>query len=571
MRAHQSKESEAANGRMKRQPQGVQHSPSTMRRGWLPLGLVAAVALVFAPALWSEFVLWDDDLNITDNLHYRGFTPAHLRWMFTTLHGGHYQPLTWLTFAADYALWGLNPTGYHLMNITLHAANTVLVYLLVRSLVARGWARGAVPDLRIAAAAGALFFGLHPLRVESVAWATERRDVLSACFYLLAVLSYLQTQDVAVEQQCRRRWYALSVGSFMLSVLAKAWGITFPFVLLALDIYPLRRLRRLWPLPAALLWEKLPFAVLGVATATAAWVAQSQQEGLRTLAQHGLAARLAQAAYGLSFYLWKTLFPVRLSPLYLLEPVLNPLAPHYVLATVFIVALTAMLIRFRHRWPWALAAWAVYVLIVSPVLGLLQVGPQLVADRYTYLSCLPAAVLVAAAVQRWAVQRTSTLLGVWLILALFGAQTARQCGVWHDSLTLWEHVVRLDPANYYAYTNLGRAEEDLHRDMVAAEADYTTAIQLNPNHATAYFNRGRAREVRGDLAGAIADYTAALRADPRNIKACYNRGWVRQQQGDLPGAAADYARALALAPPGWEGRDRIERSVAAVHAAGAQP
>src|SRR5262249_9062048 len=130
----------------------------------LPLGLVAVVVAVFAPVLWNDFVLWDDDLNITGNAHYRGFTLPHLQWMFTTLHGGHYQPLTWLSFAVDHALWGLNPTGYHLTNVALHAINTVLVFLLVRSLLVCASRPVAVPDLNVAAAAGALFFAIHPLR-----------------------------------------------------------------------------------------------------------------------------------------------------------------------------------------------------------------------------------------------------------------------------------------------------------------------------------------------------------------------------------------------------------------------
>ena len=547
-------------------------------KSWLPILLIVAVGFAFAPALRSAFVLWDDDLNITDNTAFRGFTGTHLRWMFSTLHGGHYQPLNWLTFALDHALWGLDATGYHLTNVLLHAVNTVLVYLLVQALLARAWMHRPLPDFRVAAAVGTLFFGLHPLRVESVAWVTERRDVLSACFYLLALLTYLQMQDPAAGKSRRRTWYAVSVGCFALSVLAKAWGITFPFVLLALDVYPLRRIGGLhaeaveaWrrvsqQSVAAVLLEKLPFAALAVGAAALAWLAQSQTEGIRSLAQHGVAARVAQAAYGLSFYLWKTLAPVHLSPLYLLEPILNPLEPRYVFAAIVVVSLTAGLVAFRHRWPWALAAWSVYVLIVSPVLGLTQVGPQLVADRYTYLACLPAAALVAAAVQRWAVQRAVVLAAACAALALLGAQTLRQCGIWRNSLALWESAVRLDPGNYYAFTNRGLAQERLRDNLDAAIADYTTAIQLNPNHATALFNRGHARELRGDLAGAIADYSAALHADPRHVMACYNRGLVRQQQGDLAGAADDFAHALELTPPGWDGRDRIVRSLSGVRA-----
>src|SRR6266403_5481868 len=217
----------------------------------LLLGL--AVLVCFLPALGSRFVLWDDDMNFTGNPSYRGLSASHLRWMFTTLYGGHYQPLSWVTLGLDYTLWGMNPTGYHLTNLLLHAANAILVYRVIVALVPGVGARAAL--------VGALLFAIHPLRVESVAWATERRDVLSALFFLATVLGYLRLVQAKRDGRPWRGWLAVSVGCFLLSLLSMAWGITLPLVLLALDVHPLRRLVGRGDVVPRLL-EKIPYLAL---------------------------------------------------------------------------------------------------------------------------------------------------------------------------------------------------------------------------------------------------------------------------------------------------------------------
>src|SRR5919198_1470565 len=192
--------------------------------------LTLAVFACFLPALGSQFVLWDDDMNFTDNPSYRGLAASHLRWMFTTLHGGHYQPLSWVTLGLDYTLWGMNPTGYHLTNLLLHAMNAVLVYRLIVALVPGVGARAAV--------VGALGFAIHPLRVESVAWATERRDVLSGFFFLATVGCYLRANPDSHADGGSRRWMHVALAVYVLSLLSKAITITLPAVLFILDIYP---------------------------------------------------------------------------------------------------------------------------------------------------------------------------------------------------------------------------------------------------------------------------------------------------------------------------------------------
>jgi tetratricopeptide (TPR) repeat protein len=572
--------------------------PTWLRRG-LPLLVACLTAACFLPSLRSDFVFWDDDLNITGNRRYRGLSPAHLRWMFTTLHGGHYQPLSWLTLGTDYALWGMNATGYHLTSLVLHTATAVAVYaLLLAVLDRRTWAAHA------AAALGALFFAVHPLRVESVVWVTERRDVLSGLFFVLTLLAYLRMQRR--EGGARHRWLVASLAAFTLSLLSKAWGMTVPAVLLVLDAVPLGRL------PGAsrrervrVVLEKLPWAVLAAGAGVIAFAAQHRIDAMRSFSEHGPLERMLQATYGLCFYLWKTLVPTSLSPLYILPDDLSVTSPRFAVPLALAVLVTVVAVLARRRWPWLLTAWVAYVAILSPVLGVAQTGPQVAADRYTYLASLPLAALFAAGVERLlaAMPRRAPLVlaAAAAVVGGYGIACARQTRVWHDSMSLWNHAIDVDAGNFVAWTNRGWTRQ-LSGDLAGAVADYSEALRLRPSYPLALNDRGFARQTQGDVAGAIADYTRALAADPRYAEAVYNRGTAHHGIGDLRAALADYTQAIALDPtdprfpnnrglvrrtlgdeagaredfrralevaaPDWEGRGVIEKNLAALDARG---
>ncbi|MFQ5804550.1 MAG: hypothetical protein ACE5JQ_16800, partial [Candidatus Methylomirabilales bacterium] len=221
-------------------------NPAGRRIYWLlPVLIIAATFTAFLPALQNEFVDWDDTTNLVENPNYRGLGLKQLQWMFTTVLTGHWIPLTWVTFGLDYLLWGMNPVGYHLTNLLLHTANALVFYFLALRLLRLATRGPGEITLRLGAGASALFFALHPLRVESVAWATERRDVLSGLFFLLTILTYLKAGE-AKEHGHRRRWLAGSVGLYALALLSKAIVMTLPFVLVILDVYPLRRLPGRW-------------------------------------------------------------------------------------------------------------------------------------------------------------------------------------------------------------------------------------------------------------------------------------------------------------------------------------
>src|SRR5712691_1848133 len=410
---------------------------------WLVPALIALVTFAaFLPTLQNQFVSWDDTDNFLDNPHYRGLGWTHLRWMWTT-HLGHYIPLTWMTLGLDYLLWGMNPFGYHLTSLLLHAANAAVFFFVVRRILTlalpgpseRGHA------LAVCAAVAALVFAIHPLRVESVAWVTERRDVLSGLLYLLTILAYLRARE---REERGRGWYWLSVAVFGCALLSKSMVVNLPVVLLILDVYPLRRLGGDigWSSEAArrVYTEKIPFVLLAAAASAIAVMAQLSFHAALSVAQLSAPRRLAVSAYGLSFYLWKMVVPVNLSPLYE-RGLVDPWATPFLLSYGGAVAITALAWVRRRRWPGLTATWLAYVVILLPVLGIVQSGPQIAADRYTYLAGLGWAILAGAGLLAcWrALGRSMTgtpttlpVAGVAICVVVgLGVLTWNQVQVWH--------------------------------------------------------------------------------------------------------------------------------------------
>src|SRR5256885_1163934 len=308
----------------------VVRTPAERWVRWLvPLVIALITCAAFLPTLQNQFVNLDDNDNFLDNPHYRGLAWTHLRWMWTT-HQGHYIPLTWMTLGLDYLVWGMNPVGYHLTSLLLHAANAVVFFFVVRRILALALPSPAERGHALAVSAGvaALVFAIHPLRVESVAWVTERRDVLSALFYLVAILVYLRACERGVRG---RGWYWLSVAGFVCALLSKSMVVNVPVVLVILDIYPLRRLGGSigwWSEEAHRVYvEKIPFVLLAAAASAIAVMAQSSVHAVASLAQLSVPGRVAISTYGLSFYLSKMVLPGNPPPVYELLPPVNPLSP----------------------------------------------------------------------------------------------------------------------------------------------------------------------------------------------------------------------------------------------------
>jgi len=527
---------------------------------WLVPVLIALVTFAaFLPTLQNQFVTWDDAKNFLENAHYRGLGWTHIRWMWTT-HLGHYIPLTWMTLGLDYLLWGMNPFGYHLTSLLLHAANAVVFFFVVHRILTLALPSPSERGHALAVAAGfaALVFAIHPLRVESVAWVTERRDVLSGLFYLSAILMYLR----ACERGARGRgWYWAAVGLFAGALLSKSMVVNLPFVLLILDVYPLRRLGGFvgwWSEPARRIYiEKIPFVLLAAAASAIAVMAQSSVHAAASLAQLSVPGRLAVAAYGFGFYPRKLVVPVNLSPLYELPRTVNPGAMPFILSYALVLAIMAIVLALRRRVPGLPAAWVAYVVVLLPVLGIVQSGPQIAADRYTYLAGLGGAILAGAGLLScWRTSRTSKtgtpttlpIAGVATCVVVgLGALTWNQAQVWHDSEKLWTHALARNPQSSIAENNLGVVRADQSKLAEAIE-HYQRALQMRPDYADAYFNLGNALLQQGKLAEASDHYRQALAIKRDHARAHNNWGVVLARQGKLAEAGDHFQAALHIGP-----------------------
>lgn len=507
---------------------------TVLSRSGVPAVLFGVVFFCFSPALENGFV-YDDKLNFESNPHYRGLSGSNLAWMFTETKG-HYIPVTWLTLGLDFLLWEMNPWGYHLTNLLLHALNAVLLYALALALLRR-FAPARERVLVAAATAAALFFAIHPLRVESVAWVTERRDLVCGTFFLLALTAYLHMQGRDTK---RTAWYAASVGCFALSLLSKTMGMALPVVLMVLDVYPLRRRAEGW---GRLLVEKIPYLVPALAAVALTYLTTTRGGAMFGPGQYAALDRVLQPGYRFSFYLWKTVLPFGLSPLYAFRNIPDPWTPPYLLCGVGVMVATVVLILLRSRTPIGVSTWTCYGVMISPVLGFLQAGPHFAADRYTYLACLPWALLVGAAVIRF---RWCGPLAAVVLVGL-GTLSYRQTRVWRDNVTLWTRAIDLDSDNSFAYYCRGGAWKE-RGNFPRAFSDYDEAIRGTPRFAAAYHDRGSLRSLVGDFDGAVADYTRAIEIDPGHFWAFTSRGIVRAQREQFQGAMSDFDQAVRIHP-----------------------
>lgn len=478
--------------------------------------LVAALAVFvvtfvcFAPALGHGFLTnWDDDYNFLDNPAYRGLDLENLSWAFTTRHGGPYQPLSWITLGLDHELWGMDARGYHLTNNLLHATAAVLWFVVLARLIG---SLGAGDERRIplAAAFGALVFAVHPLRVESVAWITERRDVLSGALFAATLLAYLRHADERRAGRARSRAYLLAVVCFAASLLAKATAIMLPFALLCVDAARREPLR---------IRDKLPFAALSLGAAVIGFIGQVEESSILSVAEYGVVARGLQACFALCYYGWKTLVPVGLTPV--LDGMADPAEPRFWLAALAVVGITAGAIAARGRCRGLLLAWSAFVLLALPVLGFVRVGPHLAADRYTYLPCLPWSALAA-----WGLVRCRIRLAGAFVVTLLGVLTFVQIGVWRDARSLWTHALRVDEENAFARASLGQALF-AEGEFDAAHRHLLRAVETRRSDPAAFNTLGLLAVQRGDPEAALTWFEQALAHAPESTAIRANRDRAR--------------------------------------------
>jgi tetratricopeptide (TPR) repeat protein len=527
---------------------------SIARRSLLPALVFAVAFLTFWPGLSGEFVNWDDDVNFLSNRDFRGLGWSNLSWMATATHQGHWIPLSWLTLAVNYTLGGMNPWGYHLGNLLLHAASAVLFYFAARRLLGAAGTAAGEPALSAGAAFAALLFAVHPLRVESVVWVTERRDVQSVFFFLLSALGYLRAVERGSDGRLAPAWRGLSVAAFVCALMSKSSTLMLPAALLLLDVYPLRRVSRGW---RRLIVEKLPYLALAAADLIVAWFAVQRAAKLTGLATHGVAGRVAIVFYSFFYYPWKLVWPVELSPMYEVPLHVDPLRPRFVVAMVVVVLVTAALVAFRRRWPGGLAAWTYSALMILPLSGVVHVGLQLVQDRWSYLSGMGFNLLAGGGIA-WLLDarargRVSAMIarsataGAGAALLFLAVAAWDQSKIWADSETLWRWAANLDPECAVCWNNLGHALSDQKRHP-EAEAAYRRVAALRPMPASLANNIATALAAQRKDADAEAMLREALRLDPNLTGALLNLGSYEAQTGRFAEALAHLRNAYALDP-----------------------
>ena len=539
--------------------------PRHINRLWLLAVTISFLTFVlYIPALQNKFLVdWDEDIYILNNVRIRSLNLEFFRWALLDYKTNLWHPVTWISHAVDYAIWKLTPFGHHLTSIALHAVNAGIVVLLVARLIQL--AKAVKPEhvstnpqyqriVLIASAVAGLLFGIHPLHVESVAWVTERKDLLYALFYMVSIIYYLRYVTDHATYHIHQNFllshrYQLSLMLFLLSLASNPMAVTLPVVLLLLDWYPLQRFRdrpALWPL----LLEKLPYFLLSAAVAVITLLAQQQIGGLKSLKSASPLFRILLAMKSLMLYMVDIASPVNLLPVHFYPKDHSIWKAEFVIAAAFIVAVAAVCIVFRKRRVIP-ASLLFFVISLFPVLGLAQAGVQSRADRFLYLAVLGPFLLIGLFIaNHWSKSdnlthlripiRTALIVLILTVSLLLSHTTIRQIDLWKDSITFWSHAIANSSApesDLYIFRG-GAFEKNGQFDK--ALTDYAKAIAINPRNSLAYFNRGIHYMNRGLFDSAIDDFGTAMKLTPNDMDIYINRGNTYLKRGDSRLAIKDY-------------------------------
>jgi len=498
------------------------------------LVLAAITFAVFGQTLTHEFIDFDDNDYVYDNpVVARGLTVKGIVWAFTHVHSANWHPLTWISHMLDCQLYGLHPGGHHLTNVVLHTATVIALFLVLRRMTGALWRSAFV----------AAVFAIHPLRVESVAWVAERKDVLSGLFFMLTIGAYVRYVDECKVQSAKCKVFYLSViALFALGLMCKPMLVTLPVVLLLLDYWPLKRVeaRDL----SGLVLEKLPLLALSAASCVATVVAQ--REAIQPTGVYSLPLRLANALVTCMVYLGQMVWPAGLAAFYP-YPHNGLLAREVVLAGTLLAGLSAVALGRRRKQPWLLVGWLWYLVMLLPVVGVIQVGGQAHADRYTYLPQIGISVAITWLVAEWRLNRVA-LGGLMAgVLALFMVCAWQQTAYWQNGETLWTHTLGCTTDNNIAQDNLGVILAQKGR-MDAAITCFQQALQIEPDFAEAHNNLGNALLQMGKVDAAITHCQRALQISPEDAQARLNLGNALFRKGGVGDAITQYRKALQIDP-----------------------
>ncbi len=498
------------------------------------LSIVVLTFLVYLSVLDNGFVNWDDGEYIIDNVLIRELSWRGIKTIFTTFQLSNYHPLVLLSYQIEYHFFKLNPFIYHLDNLILHTGNSLLVFYLIYLL----------SESLTVSFITALLFGIHPLHVESVAWATERKDVLSTFFYLGAGISYL-----IYKRGGSGRYYFIALLAFLLSLLSKAMAVSLPFVLLLLDYHLGNRFNK------KTLIEKVPFFMLSIIFGIVNIIAQGAGGALGSSRKYAVLHNIMTGFKGIVFYLIKTICPVNLSAHYPYPRFEGVLSLTGVVDIGVVLMLVAVIIYTRHRTKVLVFGASFFLVTILPVLKFIPFGNAFAADRYMYIPSIGLFYMFGVLGERVyggdglyrGIRKILVVIVVGVVVMFFSVLTYRRGDVWQDSEPLWKDTIKKSPESYVAYDKLGEAYYE-KGDIEKAIANYKKAISLNPHDDIFQYNLGVAYQEKGLYDLAISQYRKALNIKPDDYKSYYNLGIIYYKKGDVERAIASYKKAVSINP-----------------------
>lgn len=498
---------------------------------WAPVAVALFTGLLFTRSLQNSLTGFDDDFYIINNPFLRDFSLKGIASIFTSFYSSNYHPLTTLTWLIEYKLFGLNPLPYHLANLLLHMVNTWLVFKVCMRLSSNS----------VTAVIVSLLFGIHPMHVESVAWASERKDVLYAAFYLAALLAYLQY----ISSGTKTKYFIRTLLFFTASLLSKSAAMTLPVLLIAVDVYKGRGVT------TRTLMEKIPLFILSVLFGILAILSQKAGGALSSLlTSYRIINSVVLFTSGLSFYIIWLIVPFSLSAMHYFPEVHGGLLPwQYYLSLPFIAAVVMFIVKTRRYKRDILFGFAFFFIVLSVMLQVVSVGSALTAERYSYIASIGLFYFIA----QWlsgilnGPKKNAAMVVLAAVVLIFSFETWDRIGVWKDDRLLFNDIIDKNPEVYYGYWLRGNLEKR-EGDLQSAFKDYSECIKLNPKYEDAYFNRGIISDASGDIKSALADFNKSIGLNPKQADAYNNRGWALLRLGDTAAALADYNKALDLKP-----------------------
>jgi len=522
------------------------------------LFLVIAIAAVYAQVLDHPFANIDDKAYVVNNPNVsNGITPKSMIWAFTSSHSANWHPVTWISHMLDVQFYGMNPRGHHFTNLLIHTISSLLLLLLLSRMTGSLWRSAFVAGM----------FALHPLHVESVAWIAERKDVLSGLFCFITLLLYFEYVKTA-----KPALYMVSLLSFIIGLMSKPMLVTLPFVMLLLDAWPLDRFRHdpaenRPGLPgnilAQLVREKIPFIICTLASCVITWYAQLKEGAVSTLQVISLGNRVENAALSYVKYIFKTFLPLDLAVYYPL-PASFPLW-QVAASLLLLVILSALAVRSRHAYPYVAVGWAWYLLTLVPVIGIVQVGNQSMADRYMYIPMTGLCIMLAWGVPDLAKKiRYGTVITAMLAGLAIGASSIaawRQLGYWRDETTLFSHALHVTTDNWFAHNAFGLSLAN-KGDTDAAINEFRESLRIYPFSAETHINLGMALALNRHLDEAIGEFRTALSIDPKSSEGYKYLGSALLIEGYADGAVQALRKAVECGPDQEDAHFRLGQALA---------